>query len=506
VADGPHTVVVRSFDNASNLGSATRSFTVDTSIPVVTVSSPANGTKFASDTITVWWNSTEATTIIDQTQYMIDGGAWTANTTNSQEFDGLNDGLHHVVIRAFDLAQNVGYAWVNFTTDVTKPVVTISSPANNAMFNYDNIRVWWNTTDVTTGIDHCTYSLDGGAAVTIVGAGPQFSHLFNDLADGTHNVLVIAYDVVGNFKPAFATFKVDTQAPTIQILNPVAGAYNNTATIIGHWNITDAVSGISSITVKLDNGSWVNIHYNQTYTFSGLTTGAHTIYLNATDNVSNVARANVTFNVDLVVPSITAFTPSGVAVPLRTSIIITFSKAMLTTSVGITVTPHPTELGSAVWSSNNTVLTYYVELADSTNYTVAVAGTDVAGNHIAGTTSYAFSSLTYVTGIVVDVNGNILVNASVTLTSTLAGGPVYHTTSSDMGAIGVLVAKGEYTIKVTLSGYDDFSKTVTVGPGMSANNLGNIQMTHTTDWTIPIVIVVVGLVAVLAVLFFARRH
>ncbi|MDD1769649.1 MAG: Ig-like domain-containing protein, partial [Methanomassiliicoccales archaeon] len=505
VADGPHTVVVRSFDNASNMGSASRSFEVDTSIPVVTISFPSEGDMFASDVVTVWWNATDASTTIDLMQYMIDGGAWTDIATNSKEFDALDDGLHSVVIRAFDLAMNVGYAYVNFTTDITDPVVTISFPAANAILNYNTTTVWWNATDATTGIDHCTYSLDGGAAVTVSGAGPQFSHQFINLTDGTHTVLIIAYDGVGNHKSASVTFKVDTHAPTIQILFPSAGAYYHTVTINGTWNITDSVSGVKQIMVKLDNGSWVNIAYNQTHQFVGLTTGNHTIYLQAEDNATNVAEANVTFHIDLVAPSITSTSPSGVAVPLRTSIVIVFSKTMLKSSVGIAITPAPTARGDPVWSNGNKTVTYYVEFADSKTYTVAVHGTDLAGNAIAGSTSYSFSSLTWVHGTVVDVNGNILPKANVTLTSTLAGGSVYYTTSSDMGAIGVLVPAGEYAIKTTLSGYDTNSKTVTVGPGLSANDLGNVQLTKTMDWTLPIIIIVVGLIAVLAILFLARR-
>jgi hypothetical protein len=503
--DGAYTVEVRTFDMAMNMDTDSRSFTVDTSIPVVTISDPSEGARFAVDVVTVYWNVTEATTSIDLMQYMIDGGAWTDVATNSNEFDALADGLHNVVIRAFDLAMNAGYGYVNFTTDITDPIVTISFPAANAILNYNTTTVWWNATDATTGIDHCTYSLDGGAAVTVSGAGPQFSHQFINLTDGTHTVLIIAYDGVGNHKSASVTFKVDTHAPTIQILFPSAGAYYHTVTINGTWNITDSVSGVKQIMVKLDNGSWVNIAYNQTHQFVGLTTGNHTIYLQAEDNATNVAEANVTFHIDLVAPSITSTSPSGVAVPLRTSIVIVFSKTMLKSSVGIAITPAPTARGDPVWSNGNKTVTYYVEFADSKTYTVAVHGTDLAGNAIAGSTSYSFSSLTWVHGTVVDVNGNILPKANVTLTSTLAGGSVYYTTSSDMGAIGVLVPAGEYAIKTTLSGYDTNSKTVTVGPGLSANDLGNVQLTKTMDWTLPIIIIVVGLIAVLAILFLARR-
>jgi hypothetical protein len=508
VADGPHTVIVQSFDNASNMGSATRSFTVDTSVPVVTISDPSEGAMFAVDVVTVYWNVTEATTSIDHVQYMIDGGDWTDIAADSKEFDALADGLHNVVIRAFDLAMNAGYGFVNFTTDITDPVVTISFPANSAMLNFNTTTVWWNATDAATGIDRCTYSLDGGAAVTISGPGPQFSHLFVNLTDGTHTVLVIAYDLVGNPKSASVTFKVDTHAPSVTITAPVSGAWYKTPYMLGKWNVTDAVSGVSKIEVKLDGGAWMNIHWNASQNFTGLTTGLHTIYVRATDNVTNVAEKNVTFHIDLVAPTVSSITPLNgrVDVPLRTSISITFSKEMLKSSVTLSIVPTPATRGDPVWTNGNKTVTWFVEFISSTSYTVTVHGTDFAGNPISGTASTQFSSLTWVYGIIVDVNGKALSNASVTLTSALAGGAVYYTNSSDTGAIGVLIPAGGYSIKVHLSGYDDVSKSVTVGPGLAANNLGNVQLTKTIDWTIPIVIVVVGLVAVLAVLFLARRH
>jgi hypothetical protein len=503
--DGAHTVDVRTFDMAMNTASASRSFTVDTVAPVVTISDPYEGQLFDVDTVTVYWNGTDLNGI-DHYEVSYNGEPFeNVGLDISKEFSMLNDGMHNVVVEAFDLAMNTNSSFVNFVTDATDPEIAISFPALGYMTNLNNVTVYWNATDATSGVNHTTYAIDGGAAVKIEGVGP-YSMWFAALSEGSHTVEVMAYDVAGHHKGASVSFLVDLTAPTIAITVPVQDHYYNVALIHGAWTVVDTQSGVAEILVKLDGAvDWTSIGWNATHDFAGLTHGDHTIQVKAIDNVTNERVVSVTFHVDLVAPTITAKSPSGVAVAIGTTVSVTFSEAMLTSSVSIAGVP-AVIMGTPVWSVGNTVATWTQPvggaLAYATNYTLTVSGTDLAGNAISGDRTVVFKTITQVTGTVKDANGNAIQGANVSLS--MPGMTTVYTLTDANGHFAIPIAGGTYSLKVSKSGFDDLSKQITVGPGL-VNNLGNLGMNPTADYTLPIVIVVIVLGAALVFLFLRRR-
>jgi len=523
LVDGAWTMKFNVTDEAGNFNnSVTYNFVVDTVNPTLSVTAPPAFTNDNNATVRWTMNGTGSPvadvklTVVNVTTGDSFGPFSLGAVNNTTLFSHLQfllqDGTWNLTFNVTDAAGNFKVVDYSFVVDTIEPTLTVTSPP--LFTNNDNLTATWTmsgtgspianvvltVTNDTTGESFGPFSLGAVDNVTL------FDKLGFNLVDGNWDLQFNVTDEAGNYRVVEYEFVVDTVAPTIDVLNPTAGEHWNAATLVGEWNITDATSGVKDIMVKLDSGSFVDIGLNSTYAFTGLTNGQHTIYVKAIDNASNEADANVTFTVDLIAPTITGFQPSGSAVPLTSNIVITFSEPMLKSSVTITVTPTPPGLGSAVWSNNNMTVTYFVQSAASTSYTVKVTGTDLAGNALTGTTTYTYGSLNNIVGIVVDVNNNPLAGANVTITSTLAGGPTYYTTTSDTGAINILVAAGTYNVKITLSGYDEIDKNgVTFGAGQATNNLGTLSMTKTMDWTVPIIIIVIGLIVIVAILFLFRR-
>ena len=75
LADGFHLVVVYATDAYGNTGSASRDFTVDTILPVVTISSPLN-TTYSVDAVDLNFTLSEAVVWIG---YSLDGSALLTN-------------------------------------------------------------------------------------------------------------------------------------------------------------------------------------------------------------------------------------------------------------------------------------------------------------------------------------------------------------------------------------------------------------------------------------------
>ncbi|MGD1060736.1 MAG: Ig-like domain-containing protein [Methanomassiliicoccales archaeon] len=396
------------------------------------------------------------------------------------------------------------------------PVVAIDTPTNNSVTHVNYVNVTWTVTGLTSNNNW------NWTRTYLVGSTPgeytNVSHSnFNNItftANGNYQTDVFNVNKTGsgylNSTVTSVVYSVQTFA-NITILFPVAGGFYNTPYVLGHWNVTNIYNGVANISVKLDTGAYQVINWDTTKNFTGLLSGAHTITVRAISNgtAHYTNNASVAFTIDLVAPTVTAFQPSGSAVPLTTSMVITFSEEMNKNSVAVAVTPTPSGIGAAAWSNGNKTVTYFLQSAASTSYSVTVSGKDLAGNALTGTVVYTYSSLNHIIGVVTDSNNNVLSGANVTISSTLAGGPTYYTTTSDTGAISVLVGAGTYNVKVTLSNYNELDQNgVAFGPGLATNNLGTLKMTGSTDWTLVIIIIVIGIIiiAALAAVMVMRRR
>ena len=107
LAHGSHTIVVQATDADGNVGSATRTFVVDTRAPAVSIGQVAvNG-----DSATVAFSSDDASAAI---KCKLDGAAF-AGCTSPAVFKNLASGAHTVVVQATDASGNVGSATRTFS-------------------------------------------------------------------------------------------------------------------------------------------------------------------------------------------------------------------------------------------------------------------------------------------------------------------------------------------------------------------------------------------------------
>src|SRR5207245_2029350 len=128
LAAGSHTFTVTATDTAGNPGSATHTWTIDTTAPTVTLASqPANPTSPTSASFGFSANNT-----ISNGSCTVDGpGPAPSATSSSQSYSGLTAGSHTFTVTATDTAGNPGSATHTWTIDTTAPTVTLGSkPAN----------------------------------------------------------------------------------------------------------------------------------------------------------------------------------------------------------------------------------------------------------------------------------------------------------------------------------------------------------------------------------------
>jgi len=193
-----------------------------TSLPVTTASlspvSPngSNGWYISAPTVTL--TATAGDLPVASTHYSIDGGS---DQTYSGPFSISTDGSHTVSYYSVDSDGNAETPQsITVKVDLHDPTSSgsISPPIQNGWYASPTVTL---TGDDGTGsgIDHISYSIDGGSFHTYTGPISGF-------ATGNHFVQFYATDVAGRVEGTIhlLAFLADSDKPTVTITNPKDGA------------------------------------------------------------------------------------------------------------------------------------------------------------------------------------------------------------------------------------------------------------------------------------------
>lgn len=201
LSEGPHNVVVYASDNLLHTGkSKIVYFSIDTTLPVVSITSPINST-YSVDYVDLKFTVGEE---FSSVRYSLDG-SYNRTIEGNVILSSLDDGPHNVVVYATDAAYlNTGSSnTINFTVDTTPPVVVLSSPSNDMLYTTNNISLSIKTNEEAL----LKYSLDGENNITIV--DPM---VLSNLINGRHYLTIYSKDPYGNIgEPQSITFTVDVE-------------------------------------------------------------------------------------------------------------------------------------------------------------------------------------------------------------------------------------------------------------------------------------------------------
>jgi hypothetical protein len=374
LVDEEYTIEVRVTDEAGNTGTDSVTFVLDSNPPIVYILSPDDDEIVGGAPVTVEWSATDLGSGVSAIEIKLDDGVGIDVTgETSYEFSDLDEGSHTVTVSAIDGGGNDDVASVTFEVDKTAPTVLITTPANGAILASADILVAWTATDSSSGVDTVEGSLDGGAWTTVTGS----PFALYSLTDGDHELSLRATDAVGNTATAVSvSFSVDTVAPELEITAPTEGAYVG-GTVEVTWTVTDAGSGVETVEVRLDGGTWT-VASGSSETFSDLESGEHTVDVRATDFVDNEATDSVTFTVsiDTTAPTVAITSPTNGSSLPSSSVTVTWAASDGTGSGIDTV---EVKLDGGAWTVVTTSSRSFTGLADG-SHTVSVRVTDNASN------------------------------------------------------------------------------------------------------------------------------
>ena len=193
-------------------------------------------------------------------------------------------GTHTFTVNATDVAGNPGGATATYLVtappDVTPPTVTITTPADGAVFTVGQV--------VLADYD-CADEAGGSGRATC--AGPVADGDPIDTSLGTHTFTVNATDVAGNPGGATATYLVtappDVTPPTVTITTPADGAvFTVGQVVLADYDCADEAGGSGRATCAgpVADGDPIDTSL-----------GTHTFTVNATDVAGNPGGATATY-------------------------------------------------------------------------------------------------------------------------------------------------------------------------------------------------------------------
>ncbi|MEQ9868860.1 Ig-like domain-containing protein [Pectobacterium odoriferum] len=247
-------------------------------------------------------------------------GNWSV-TLPPNALNSLVDGQHTITVTAVDAAGNVGTTPITFTSDLTPPAITLTTPFDNGYLSIVEAGTLLGRTLSGNAGDavNVTVTFGGENLSTTISGGVWTATLtptqLSQLADGTHNIVITATDAVGNSTTLNSQAILAVQASPTLAITAFAGLdglnYAESRT-------TQTISGTSTglevgqtVTVRLNNldytakilagGTWsVTI---PSADLQLLANGSHTITVDAADKAGNPAtQASVGFNANLTPP------------------------------------------------------------------------------------------------------------------------------------------------------------------------------------------------------------
>ena len=311
-------------DNSSgcSFASSNRTVTIDTQSPTITYVNPTDGN---NSYIARNWsivNITSSEPLANCTlnwsgalsnMINISASIWYVNKTFTP------DGNYNYYVYCRDYANNTGISSKqNITRDMILPTVALNTPLNAAAVVQSSILFNYTPTDINmancslygnfTGI----FAIDQTNSTSIASGQPN--NFTKSLSDGTYIWNIGCVDKASNnaFAPANYTLYVDTTPPSIYLGSPTNNTLiNATNNITFYYNVTDAMTGISSCSLILNgsiysSNSSITEGVNQNFT-ANIANGRYNWSVNCTD-MNGLKSSSQINNITVFVPTVPRFT------------------------------------------------------------------------------------------------------------------------------------------------------------------------------------------------------
>ncbi len=388
-AQGSIVINLSHSDIAGNSSSVSRSFIKDTVLPLITLSSPANGAYINASNAGSY---TFSGTCSENGQSVnITGSAASSTTCTSgswlktMDLSSLSDGVVNFTVGISDVAGNAASSSVNLNKDVILPSVTLTSYTGGQVIAGGSVaNITWTGSDnnalpaTPVSIDYSTNSGSTWSSVAsnIANSG-SYSWSTPVITSGSVRFRLTIKDSAGNIKTAASASDVaiNSTPPTISLTSLTGGQYLSGGSA---QNITWSATGtyLGSTPIKIEFSSDSGASWN-TLIAATTNTGTYSWSVPTVDASTYRARVTVTDQAGL---SSTAASTSNIIID-NTDPVLTLSKPSSTDNIAggssfyINWNATDTNFGS-------TPLKFEYSINSGSTWTTIVSATSNAGNYL----------------------------------------------------------------------------------------------------------------------------
>jgi hypothetical protein len=324
--DGAYTVQATQSDEAGNTAtSATRSFTVDTTSPSVSINPVASPTSDNTPTfggslgtaagdqpaVVVTVRSSPAGTVEKTGSASVSGSSWSYTPSS------LPDGAYTVQATQLDSAGNQGLsAAPTFTVDTSKPKPSLLQPTSPSQNRTPTFN--WNAGTAPRDLPLVKVKVLSAGKVVREGSSSSGSWTVAEPleADGTFTVQIEQSDEAGNTGTDSKTFTIDNTKPAVSFGSPGEGAHlknpkpdlsgnagnasgDEQALTLNIYQGSETTGTPEAIPIKRSGGSWSESEG------PNLADGTYTAQILQRDAAGNLGEAKRTFTIETNTPHVT---------------------------------------------------------------------------------------------------------------------------------------------------------------------------------------------------------
>lgn len=470
LTEGVNTITATAVDPAGNQSTATLNVTLDTSLPVVTITAPLDGSFTNVPTVTVSGQVSEAPDTVT-----INGRPATSTPLSTGPLTGQNftlenlplaEGQNSITALAQDLAGNRGSAVTTVMLDTVNPQIFVTTPAEGLLTR--NLQL-----NVSGTVSEPLASLTvNGQAVPVDGLAFTTTLTLNE---GVNSIVLNAADRAGNKGNANATVTLDSTPPTVPLLEALASPTNNAlVTVKGSAEAGSSVilsaAGVQLASMVADSAAL--------FSFSNITlTEGETLFTaQATDSAGNAGQASAPLAVilDTVAPAVAISTPLD-GTNLNTPA-ITVSGSIDDPTAAVTVNGLPATNSGGIWTLDGFTL-------QEGNNALHVEARDPAGNKGSTSATVVLDTIPPVVAITAPVDGLYTNIAQVTVTGTVNEAVTSVTVNGIAATISTTSpASSTFTATLTLT---EAVNSIVVTAVDKAGNKGTATVNVTLDTIAP---------------------
>lgn len=382
-ADGSYTWYIKCVDIGDTFGTSdSRTFTLDSTFPLISIIYPANNTNTSNTQLNV--NYTRSDTNLDSCWYTKNLGVTNNTLAGCINITGVtwSEGINNITVYVNDSANNVNSSSITFYIDTINPQINLTYPLN-ITYNINVSALNYTVSDLN--LDSCWYSINNGATNTSVTCETNLTDLTS--TEGSNTWLVGANDSANNQNISRITFFKDTIFPTINFTDPTETNNSYLSRTYIYVNVTSTDTNLANITINLYNSDRTLNQSNYSTTspfFKNYTSLADGIYYFNSTSIDTALNQNSTLTrtitIDTTNPLISygtntapdysnlsqSFIYVNVSFTETNFANITFTLKNNTNTINATTFTTPTYTINWTGLADNNY-TYYVNITDSAN-------------------------------------------------------------------------------------------------------------------------------------------